>query len=60
MSKSKKRKHTKWVPRDSFAHFIYLVYQQAELPIPDEFYPEDEAPRIVDALRAQGMGIKLD
>lgn len=60
MGKSKKRKHTQWAPRDSFAHFIYLVYQEAELMIPDEFYPEDEAPRIVDALRAQGMGIKLD
>ena len=56
MSKAK----TKWTHQEVFAVFIHKMYEEAGLTIPDEFYPEAEAPRVANALRAQGMGIQLE
>ena len=58
MGKRKNHK-AKWSPLETFITFIWGIYKEAQMEIPSEFYPEDEVPKIVDALRAQGMGIDL-
>ena len=50
----------KWTQQEVFVVFIHKMYEEAGLVIPDEFYPEKEAPRVANALRAQGMGIQLE
>ena len=55
-----KKEAIKWGSVHVYTAFIQLVYMEAGLTIPDEFYAEDEAPRVADNLRAQGMGIDLE
>lgn len=55
-----KKPSTQWTQQELFVVFIHKMYEEADLTIPDNFYPEDEAPRIANALRSQGMGIALD
>ena len=49
----------KWTSEKTLAVFVHKMYEQANAQIPDSFYPEDEAPRLANLLRAQGMGIDI-
>ena len=50
----------KWPFQETYLAFIRKMYEEACLTIPEDFYPEVEAPRLANALRAQGMGIQLE
>ena len=54
------RQRIQWVPTYLFVAFIQELYKEAGLVIPDDFYPEMEAPRLARHFRAQGLGIKLE
>ena len=59
MSKAKKKK-IKWGELQVYIAFIDQIYCQADLEIPDVFYPEIESIRVADVLRLQGMGISTE
>lgn len=54
------RQRIQWVPTYLFVAFIQELYKEAGLVIPEDFYPELEAPRLARHFRAQGLGIKLE
>lgn len=54
------RQRIQWVPTYLFVAFIQELYKEADLVIPENFYPEIEAPRLARHFRAQGLGIKLE
>lgn len=60
MGEEEPKPKTEWSAQEVFVVFIHKIYEEAGLTIPDDFYPEDEAPRVARSLRAQGLGIKLE
>lgn len=45
---------------DIYAQFIRKIYKQANLEIPDKFYPKIEAKRVAEALMLRGYGIRME